>query len=153
YDTQIYKIVPEAASREALVKSGGADVIVLPPANDIPALAADPTLHVILGPSDRTVQVIINTADTTQPLLQKPEVRQALDYAIDKNAIIKNVMFGAATPLNAPMATSLFGYCQTGTYGYDAAKAKSMLQAAGAAGMSVKLVSPTGRYVQDIQVA
>jgi len=153
YDTQIYKVVPEAASREALVKSGGADVIVLPPANDIPSLQADSTLQVILGPSDRTVQVIINTVDTTQPLLQKPEVRQALNYAIDKNAIIKNVMFGAATPLNGPMATTLFGYCQTGTYGYDPAKAKSMLQAAGAAGMSVKLVSPTGRYVQDIQVA
>jgi peptide/nickel transport system substrate-binding protein len=153
YDTQTYKIVPEAASREALVKSGGADIIALPPANDIPAMQADSSLHVILGPSDRTIQIVINTQDSTQPLLQKPEVRQALNYAIDKNAIIKTVMFGAATPLNGPMANTLFGYCQTGSYGYDPSKAKSMLQAAGATGMSVKLVSPTGRYVQDIQVA
>jgi len=153
YDTQIYKVVPEAASREALVKSGGADVMVLPPANDIPALQSDSSLKVILGPSDRTIQIIINTVDTAQPLLQKPEVRQALNYAIDKNAIIKNVMFGTAVPLSGPMSTSLFGYCPTGSYGYDPAKAKQMLQSAGAAGMSVKLAAPTGRYTQDIQVA
>jgi ABC-type transport system substrate-binding protein len=153
YDTQTYKIVPEGASREALVKSGGADVMALPPANDLPALRADSSLRVIMGPSDRTIQIIINTVDSAQPLLQKSEVRQALNYAVDKNAIIKNVMFGAATPLNAPMAQSLFGYCSVGTYNYNPGKAKQMLQAAGAAGMSVKLVSPTGRYVQDIQVA
>src|SRR2546430_2006602 len=82
YDTQTYKVVPEAASREALVKSGGADVIALPPANDLPALSADSTLKVVLGPSDRTIQIVINTQDTTQPLLQKPEVRQALNYAV-----------------------------------------------------------------------
>jgi len=153
YDTQTYKVVPEAASREALVKSGGADIMALPPANDIPALKADPTLKVVMGPSDRTIQIVINTLDTMQPLMQKPEVRQALNYAIDKNAIIRNVMFGAATPLDAPMSQTLFGYCSTGSYGFNPTKAKQMLQAAGAAGMSVKLVSPTGRYVQDIQVA
>ncbi|HKF77876.1 MAG TPA: ABC transporter substrate-binding protein [Candidatus Dormibacteraeota bacterium] len=153
YDTQIYKVVPEGASREALIRSGGADVIALPPANDIPALQADSSLRVILGPSDRTIQIIINTQDQAEPLLQKPEVRQALNYAVDKAAIIKNTMFGAATPLDAPMAKSLFGYCSIGTYDYNPTKAKQMLQQAGAAGMTVKLVSPTGRYVQDFQVA
>jgi peptide/nickel transport system substrate-binding protein len=153
FDTQIYKVVPEAASREALIKSGGADIMALPPANDLPALKADPSLRVIMGPSDRTIQVVINTVDTMQPLLQKPEVRQALNYAIDKSAIIRNVMFGSAVPLDAPMSQSLFGYCSTGSYAYNPTKAKQMLQGAGASGMSVKLVSPTGRYVQDIQVA
>jgi len=60
---------------------------------------------------------------------------------------------GFCVPTNAPLPKSLFGYCQTGSYAYDPARAKSMLQAAGAAGMSIKLVSSTGRYVQDIQVA
>lgn len=153
YDTQTYKIVPEASTREALIKSGGADVIALPPANDLPALRSDSSLKVIMGPSDRTIQIVINTADATQPLLQKPEVRQALNYAIDKASIIRSVMFGAAVPLDSPMAKSLFGYCQTGNYDFNPTKAKQMLQSAGAAGMSVKLASPTGRYVQDIQVA
>ena len=153
YDTQILKVVPEAASREALVKSGGADVIYLPPANDIPAMQADSSLKVIFGPSDRTIQIIINNQDINQPLLNKPEVRQALNYAVDKNAIIKTVMFGAANTIDAPMSKLIFGYCSVGTYNYDPAKAKQLLQSAGATGMSVKMVSPTGRYVQDFQVA
>jgi ABC-type transport system substrate-binding protein len=153
YDTQIIKVVPEAASREAQVKSGGVDVINLPPANDIPQLQNDPNVKVIFGPSDRTIQVIINTQDFNQPLLNKPEVRQALNYAVDKDAIIKNVLFGAANTIDAPMSKTLFGYCSVGSYKYDVAKARSLLQSSGASGMSVKLVAPTGRYVQDIQVA
>jgi peptide/nickel transport system substrate-binding protein len=153
YDTQTFKIVPEAASREALVKSGGVDVISLPPANDLPSLGADPSLKVIMAPSDRTIQIVINTQDQSQPLLNKPEVRQALNYAVDKNAIIKNVLFNAAVPLDAPMAKTLFGYCSVGSYPFDPSKAKQLLQSAGAGGMSLKMVSPTGRYVQDIQVA
>ncbi|HEY4026769.1 MAG TPA: ABC transporter substrate-binding protein [Candidatus Dormibacteraeota bacterium] len=153
YSTQTYKVVPEAASREALLKSGGADVVAQPPTTDIPALQADSSVRVIIGPSDRTIQMVINTQDQDQPLLQKPEVRQALNYAIDKNAIIKTVMFNTAVPLDSPMAKSLFGYCSTGSYNYDPNKAKSMLQAAGASGMSVRMASPTGRYTQDIKVA
>ncbi len=153
YATQEYRIIPDATTREAAVRSGQVDVAVLPPANDIPALQNDKNLNVILGPSDRTLFISLNTQDQNQPLLQKPEVRQALNYAIDKNAIVKNVMFGAATPLDSPAAKSLFGYCSAGSYNFDANKAKQMLSAAGASGMKVKLVAPTGRYVQDIQVA
>ena len=154
FDTQVYKVVPEATSREALVKSGQADVIMLPPANDLPALRNDPSLRVLLSPSDRTVQMVINTVDPVNTALQKKEVREALNYAVDKNAIIKNVMFGAAVPLNGPMADALAGSCNVGTnYNYDVNKAKQMLTANGAAGMKVRLFSPTGRYVQDFQVA
>ena len=153
FDTQVYKIVPEATSRESLVKAGQADVIMLPPANDLPALRQDSNLKVLLSASDRTVQMIISTVDPANTNLQKKEVRQALNYAVDKNAIIKNVMFGAATGLDAPMSKSLAGYCSVGTYNYDVNKAKQMLTANGAAGMKVRLFSPTGRYVQDFQVA
>ncbi len=153
FDTQIYKIVPEATSRETLVKSGQADVIMLPPANDLPALRNDSSVKVVLSASDRTIQMVISTVDPVATGLQKKEVRQALNYAVDKDAIIKNVMFGAAVPLDGPMSKSLAGSCPTGSYGYDAAKAKQLLQANGAAGMKVRLISPTGRYVQDFQVA
>jgi peptide/nickel transport system substrate-binding protein len=124
------------------------------PAADIPALKADSSLNVIMGPSDRTIQIIINTQDSAQPLLNKVEVRQALNYAVDKATIISKVMFGMAVPLDAPMSKVLFGYCPVGsTYDYNPTKAKQLLQSAGASGMSVRMVAPTGRYVQDFQVA
>jgi peptide/nickel transport system substrate-binding protein len=153
YQTQVYKVVPEAASREALVKAGQADVAYLPPANDFPALQRDSNVHLIMGPSDRTVQIVINTQDRAQPLLQKAEVRQALNYAVDRQTIVKKALFGAARPVDSPAASSLFGYCRTGDYAYNPGKARSMLQAAGAAGMSLKLMSPQGRYIGDYDVA
>ena len=152
YKTQMFKIVPEAASREALVRAGQADVILLPPASDLPALAKDSTVKLILAPGDRTIFLSFNT-QTGNPLLQKPEVRQALNYAINKDQIIKSILFDAAAPMDAPMASSLFGYCKTGSYQYDPNKAKQMLQAAGASNLSIKFVAPTGRYIQDFQAA
>ncbi|MGH7764842.1 MAG: ABC transporter substrate-binding protein [Candidatus Dormibacteraceae bacterium] len=153
YKTQVFRIVPEAASREALVRSGQADVILLPPVSDLPSMQKDSSLRVILAPGDRTIFLAFNTQDKNDPLIQKPEVRQALNYAVNKDQIIKSVLFGAASPMDAPMASSLFGYCQVGSYAYDPAKAKQMLQAAGATNLSIKFVSPTGRYIQDFQAA
>lgn len=153
YKMQLFKIVPEAASREALVRAGQADVILLPPVSDVPAMQSDSHLKVILAPGDRTIFLAFNTQDPTQTLIQKPEVRQALNYAVNKDQIIKSILFGAASPMDAPMASSLFGYCKIGSYPYDPNKAKSMLQAAGATNLSVKFVSPTGRYIQDFQAA
>jgi peptide/nickel transport system substrate-binding protein len=52
--------------------------------------------------------------------------------------------------MDAPMAPSLFGYCQQGVYEFDQAKAKKLLAEAGvASGTQVALIHPTGRYVQD----
>ncbi len=153
YKTQLFKIVPEAATREALVRAGQADVILLPPVSDLPTMQKDSTLKVILAPGDRTIFLAFNTQDPTDPLLQKPEVRQALNYAVNKDEIIKSILFGAAAPMDAPMASSLFGYCKVGGYDYDPNKAKQMLAAAGASNLSIKFVSPTGRYIQDFQAA
>ena len=153
YKSQKFLIVPEAASREALVRAGQADVILLPPVSDLPALQRDSTVKVLLAPGDRTIFMAFNTQDSQQTLLQKPEVRQALNYAINKDQIIKSVLFGAASPMDAPMASTLFGYCKVGSYPYDVSKAKSMLQAAGASNLTINLVSPQGRYIQDFQAA
>lgn len=152
YRTQIFKIVPEAASREALVRAGQADVILLPPASDLPALQKDSTVKLILAPGDRTIFLSFNT-QTGNPLIQKPEVRQALNYAVNKDQIIKSILFNAASPMDAPMAPSLFGYCKVGSYPYDPNKAKQLLASAGASNLSIKFIAPTGRYIQDFQAA
>ena len=106
YDTVVFRIVPEAATRESLILAGQVDLIVLPPIADVPALQRNPAVKVLLAPSDRTMFVSLNTS---KPLLSDVRVRQALNYAVDKKAIIQNVLFGAADEMDAPMASSLFG--------------------------------------------
>lgn len=153
YDTQLYKIVPDAAAGESLIKAGQADVVFNPPPNDLSALGADTGLRVLRLPSDRTVFISINTLDSRVPALQKREVRQALNYAVDKDALIKNLTFGATVKDDAPIAPGVFGYCKVGSYPYDPAKAKRMLAQAGAGNMQVTFRSPQGRYIADYQVA
>jgi peptide/nickel transport system substrate-binding protein len=147
YDTVIFRIVPEAATRESLLLAGQVDLIILPPVADLPALGRNKAVKVLLAPSDRTIFIAINT---TKPLLKDPRVRQALNHAVDKQAIIKNVLFGAADAMDAPMAPSLFGYCKVGAYPHDPARAKKLLAEAGVKpGTQIQLIHPTGRYVQD----
>jgi peptide/nickel transport system substrate-binding protein len=154
YTQQVFQVVPDAATREALVRSGQAQVILLPPISDLPSLRQDTTVKVLLAPDDRSIFFAINTQDKQQPLMQNPQVRQALNYAINRDAIIKSTLFGAAEPATAPVASTLFGYCQMpNQYTYDPDLARSMLQKANASGLTVNLVAPTGRYIQDFQAA
>jgi peptide/nickel transport system substrate-binding protein len=154
FEHQVFKVVPDAATREALVRSGEAQMVLLPPISDLPSLQKDPTVKTLIAPGDRVIFFAINTVDKQQPLLQRADVRQALNYAINRDAIVKSTLFGAAVPMTAPVAPSLFGYCQmSNLYRYDPDLAKSMLQKAGAANLSISLIAPTGRYIQDYQAA
>ena len=150
YETVEFRIVPEAATRESLLLAGQVDMIILPPVSDLQALRNNPEVNVILGESDRTIYIAFDNVD---PLLSNPQVRQALNYAVDKQAIVDNVLFGAAKVVDAPMSPALFGYCPTGSYGYDPERAKQLLAAAGAQGASLELFTPSGRYVQDQQAS
>lgn len=148
YERVIFSIIPEATTRESLLLAGQVDLIILPPISDIPALNANPATTVYFGPSNRTIYIVINT---TKPYLNDARVRQALNYAVDKQAIVDGILFGAATVMDAPMASSLFGYQPIGTYEYNPEKAKELLAEAGVQPGEIVLdfMSPTGRYVQD----
>jgi len=147
YDQAVFRIVPEAATRESLLLAGQVDLIILPPIADLPALQRNKAVKVLMAPSNRTIFIAINTQ---RPPFNTVKARQALNYAVDKQAIISNVLFGAGEPMDAPMAPSLFGYCKIGVYEFDQAKAKQLLAESGIApGTQVSLLHPTGRYVQD----
>jgi len=151
YDTVLFRIIPEAATRESLLLAGQVDLIILPPVADIPALQRNPAVKVLLAPSDRTIFMAFNT---TKAPFNDPRVRQALNYAVDKQAIINSVLFGAADLMDAPTAPSLFGYCKQGAYEFNPAKAKQLLASAGVkSGTKVSYIHPTGRYTQDKEVA
>ncbi|MBT9259812.1 MAG: ABC transporter substrate-binding protein [Clostridiales bacterium] len=150
YGSVTFKVVPEAATRESMLLAGQADIIILPPISDLQALEKNPKVKVLKAPSNRTIFIVINNQD---PVLSDKRVRQALNYAVDKKSIIQNVLFGAAEELDAPMSKALFGYCSVGTYAYDPDKARTLLAEAGHPTLTLRFMSPTGRYVQDFQAA
>jgi ABC-type transport system substrate-binding protein len=153
YQAVQFRIVPEHATRESLLLANQVDMIILPPTSDLPALQRNKDVNVLLAESNRTIFVAMDlTLPGGTPLASK-EVRQALNYAVDKEGIIKSVLFGAAKAMDAPMAPSLFGYAKTGPYPYDPDRAKRLLQETGQTNLSLKFIYPSGRYVQDAQAA
>src|SRR5205085_433028 len=124
-----FRIVPEVATRESLLLANQVELILQPPLSDLPALQKNPNLKVLLTPTARTTFVAMDlTLPGGTPLAIK-KVRQALNYAIDRDGIIRNVLFGAATPLEAPMASSLVGYSRIGGYSYHPNRARQLLAA------------------------
>ena len=150
YKTVSFKVIPEANSREAGLLAGQLDIVMNPPVTDLDSLSNNPAVKLLKAPSDRSIFIAINV---TKPPFDNEKVRQALNYAVDKDAIIKNVMFGSVNLMDSPFPSSLTGYCKVGAYTYDPVKAKQLLSEAGLKNLKITLASPTGRYIQDIQSA
>jgi peptide/nickel transport system substrate-binding protein len=144
--------VPDQQARVAMLEAGDAMVAAPVPLQDIPRLEDDPRL-VVEG---------ISTMDNLHMplnLMREPfddvRVRHALNYAIDKQALVDSVYFGYAKPLDdSPLAPPMWGYQPVGTYyNYDVDKANELMAEAGLAdGFEMIIWIPDGRYVQDRRV-
>jgi ABC-type transport system substrate-binding protein len=55
--------------------------------------------------------------------------------------------------VDAPMDPSLEGYCAVGEWEFDPDGARELLEEADAVGTEIDFIAPTGRYIQDFEVA
>jgi dipeptide transport system substrate-binding protein len=125
----IFSITPDAAVREQKLQKNECQVMSYPRPQAIPALKSDSELQVLH-------QVGFNLGflgyNTTHKPLDKVEVRQALDMAINKKAIIESVYEGAGQSASNPMPPTQWSYDKNlKDAPYDPAKAKDMLAKAG----------------------
>jgi ABC-type transport system substrate-binding protein len=148
-----FRIVPEVATRESLLLANQVELIIQPPLSDLPSLRSNAALKVVQTATARSTFIAMDlTLPGGTPLAIK-KVRQALNYAVDRDGIIRNVLFGAATPLDAPMASTLVGYSRIGGYGYDLSRARQLLVEGGTPGLSLRMLYPTGRTQQEAVAA
>lgn len=85
------------------------------------------------------------------------KLRQAVCYAIDRDAIIKNVLGGEADRLDGPIGPGQYGYDpafakQDLLIRYDPGKARELVKESGYSGQPVDLNTPVGRYIDDKEV-
>ena len=128
-DSATFSLAPEANSRSLQLQSGEVDIARPIAFNALEQLAADPALVVQTNPQLRSDLILMNT---TKPPFDKPLVRQAMNYAIDREAIVKAVFFGNATTSNTYLP-QMPGWWDESVpqYTYDVAKAKQLLADAG----------------------
>lgn len=150
--TITWKIVPEDATREAMLRAGQIDVCYKPLPSNVAALKADPKITVEMPLDTRTIFMGLNYQKgiTTNKL-----VRQAFNYAVDKKAIVKKILFDTAEPMEGPVSPKVFGYFKMDQqYEYNPEKAKQLLKEANFDfSKTVSMRTPQGRYLFDKQVS
>ena len=146
-----FRVIPDAISRVVALEKGEVHVAVQIPASDIPRLKGNPKIKIIHTPSVRTIYMGFNCLK--EPFTDK-RIRQALNYAVNKEAIVGPVLGGAGRVSDAPISPGIFGYEPIRTYEYNVEKAKALLAEAGfPQGFETTLHSAVGRYYKDVSVA
>ena len=146
----IWRPVAEAASRIVELTSGRADVIEKVP----PELAQEVT-----GPGIKIQRVQSLFRHVIMLNLEKPpfnnlKIRQALNYAVNKEHLIQFILNGAGTPMGCLIGPTLEGYNpDLKPYPFDPARAKMLLAEAGYPnGVEAEILCPSGRYLKDKEI-
>jgi len=126
--TITYKPVPENGSRVAMLKTGEAHLIYPLPNQNLKELEGNDDIVIHKIPSTIARYVSINTMK--EPF-NDPRVRQALNYAVSKDAFIKVVNAGFGLPLDSIIPSKTLHYEQQEVYDQNIEKAKELLKEAG----------------------
>jgi dipeptide transport system substrate-binding protein len=130
-DNLIFAITTDASVRFQKMKAGECHIMSYPKPQDIAAMKADPALKVDSAPGFNIGYLSYNME---KPLLAKPEVRQALDMAINRKAIIEAVYQGQGQEAANPFPASLWSYNPSlKNAPFNPEKAKELLKKAGVA--------------------
>ncbi|HXH82271.1 MAG TPA: ABC transporter substrate-binding protein [Candidatus Tectomicrobia bacterium] len=125
----VFRGVPEIATQVAELKTGGVDIIRNVSADLVPELKAHSQTYVSSTPILRTHYVAL---DMRHPPFDKKLVRQAANYAIDREAIVQKMMAGLGRVVPTVVHPAAFGHDPSVTpYPYDPKKARELLAQAG----------------------
>ncbi len=135
-------VLTDANTRMLRFQAGELDVVTDVPFSELDALRANPDLTVIQEPLVRVDYVGINF--THEPF-NDVKLRQAINYAVNKQAMIDNVLFGAGSLANSYLPRMTYHDDALPGYPYDLEKANALVAESGAKdGFSAELLVPTG---------
>ena len=156
----VFTPIKSAATRVAALLSGEVDFLLDPPVQDLERLNNAPGLVVRSAPENRTIFLGLEQGKAELPSsdvkgknpFADKRVRQAMNMAINRDAIGKVVMRGQSVAAGMIAPPFIDGYDKTldAVPAVDMAKAKSLLAEAGYPdGFEVTLSCPNDRYVND----
>ena len=153
--TLIFRPIPESATRVSAIKAGEVDMVGRLSSEEAAQLKGLANVKLIIYPKDRIYYITFNnlTSGKGKPTMD-PRVRQAMNYAVDVDAIIDALFNGQGRPATGLVMSGEFGYDKAAKpFGYDPAKAKALLKEAGYPnGFKMQMAGPTGAYSNFEQV-
>ena len=147
----VYRPIPEGAARVAALRTGEADIVMKLPPEDLAMLQSDQNVTVMIQPS---LTQVVGQWQVGKPPFGDVRVRKAANMAIDRQAIVKNVLTGVADVPRGPASTRLAGAAQLDPIPFDPEASKRLLAEAGFGdGFSGDFIYISGRWAKDDQVA
>lgn len=142
-DSVTWKVVPDDNARNVQIQGGQAQINENPPFSSIETLKGQPGVKVTLFPSTKTDYVLMNQNEKP---FDDVHVRRAISYAIDREALVKTLLFGNGTVANSFLMPGVPFYdAQTPGIQYDMAKAKAeMAQSSVPQGFETTFLASSG---------
>ncbi len=147
----VFRPIVDPSTRAAELRAGGVDIVSNPPIPQVKELSTgDTTIMTVPG-----ARVIAYPMNTLQKPLNDVRVRRALNYAVDREAIVKSLLQGYGKTTGQPFSSGWLGYDpEIKPYPYDPAQAKKLLAEAGyASGFEVTWNISTGAFIADKEIA
>lgn len=148
-----YKIMPDPAAQIAALQTGAVDLITEIGPDQMSRVKAIPEVNAGAVPTIRSAFLMFNTKTKA---LGDVRVRRALNYAVDKESIVKN-LFDGLTELSPgqPLTKEYIGFNKgLSAYPHDPGKAKALLADAGyGSGLKLTLTYPSNSYLLADKVA
>lgn len=128
-DNLLFAITPDANVRLQRLKRGECQIALSPKPLDVEEAAKEPALRIERTPAFMTAFVALNSQ---HPPLDKPEVRQAINLAFDRQSYLKSVFGDSATPATGVYPPNTWSYAKDiAAYPHDPDKARQLLAQAG----------------------
>ncbi|WBU54528.1 ABC transporter substrate-binding protein [Paracoccus sp. SCSIO 75233] len=133
----IFAITPDASVRYQKLQAGECHVMPYPNPADLEAMRENPDINVV---SREGLNVGYMAYNTQMPPFDNPEVRKALNMAIDKQAIVDAIFQGAGAVAKNPIPPTMWSYNDAiEDDPYDPEAAKAALEGAGVTDLSMKI--------------
>ncbi|WP_418282027.1 ABC transporter substrate-binding protein [Halorubrum sp. DTA98] len=142
---------PETSTRVNSLRAGEIDVATAVSPADAGGIEGDDDTYIADGPSTRILMLPMRY--DVEPF-DSQAFRQAMNYAIDLDSIIDNVLSGFGDPTGQPTLEGYFGYNpDIDPYPYDPEMAEQLVEESGHAGVEIELDVPAGRYLRSDEIA
>ena len=148
-DELTFKVLPDSNARMLQFQAGELDIATNVPFNQLEALQSNPDVKVVLDAVARIDYIGLNTI---RPPFDDVKVRQAINYAVDKQSIIDNVLFGYGEIANSFLPKMPGRNPDQAPYPYDLDMAKQLMaESSSPDGFEGELIVQAGEAV-DVQV-
>jgi len=141
----------EAATRVNQLLGEETDVTVNVPPQEVGRVENSEVARIEAAPSTR---IIFNAMRYDVEPFSNQEFRQAMNYAVDLESIVSNVLEGFGSQTGQPTLEGFVGHNpDVSPYEYDPDMAEQLVEDSGHAGVEIELHTPVGRYLKDLEIA